>query len=230
MTYSSELELLVFTSDSKVMAISPEDWTLQWSQTLTEPARGPAMAVEHSLFIPSIGAKLFKLDGSRKGKLDWETDLEKPAMGSMAYLPIMDRLSLIDSAGALQVVDLKTGKSLWRYGLEVSRSAPFLEPWSARLKGQNIEEFKMDWLHKGWTVWSPCGDRRICLFTPNKGQLMQRIQLSHTPLSLPLALNKRLLFLGASKAGKLSVMHLVEEAEVKRLKPEAARQEQKQVQ
>lgn len=206
---------LIATVDNKVISIDPETWTIEWSQTLTEPTHGPAVVVDSSIYIATLGAKLMRLDGSKKGKLDWELELEKPAASPPSYLPIMNRLAFLDTSGALVVVDAKLGKSMWRYGIENRNTLN--ETWSARIKGNHIEEFKMDWLHKGWTVWSPCAQNRFCIFTPNKGQMIERILLSGDPLALPLIKDRRWVFLVKGKNDQYFVSHSVEEGEIKAL-------------
>lgn len=211
---------LIATVDNKVISIDGETWAVEWSQTLTEPVRGPAVVVEGNIYLSTLGNKLMKLDGGKKGKLEWEAELEKPPATPPAYLPVMNRLHFLDTSGALVALDAKTGKSLWRYGIENKNDLQ--ETWTARLKGGHIEEFKMDWLHKGWTIWSPCSEKRFCIFTPNKGQMISRIQLNGEPLALPLPFGRRLVFLTRVKPGQYSVSHVVEEAEIKALRKAAA--------
>ncbi len=207
---------LIATVDNKVISIDPETWTVEWSQTLTEPVRGPAVVIDSSLYVSTLGAKIMKLDLSKKGKLDWEAELEKPAATPPTYLPIVNRLAFLDAGGALVTVDVKTGKSMWRTGIENKND--LVEVWSARLKGNHIEEFKMDWLHKGWTIWAPCSEKRFCIFSPNKGQMIARIQLNGEPLTLPLAYGRRWVFLTRTKPGHYSVSHVLEENEIKSLR------------
>jgi hypothetical protein len=207
---------LIATVDNKVLAIDPETWTVEWSQTLTEPVRGPAVTVDGMIYVSTLGAKLMKLDGNKKGKLEWEAELEKSPATAPAYLPIMNRLSFIDTGGALVALDAKTGKGLWRMATENKNDLQ--ETWSARLKGNHIEEFKMDWLHKGWTIGAPCSDRRFCIFTPNKGQMVARIQLNGEPLTLPLAHGRRWVFFTRTKSGQYSISHVLEESEIKALR------------
>jgi len=211
---------LIATVDNKVVSIDPGNWTIDWTQTLTEPVRGPAVVVEQNIYLSTLGAKILKLDAGKKGKLDWEVELEKPAATPPAYLPIMARLSFLDTSGALVTLDAKTGKSFWRFGIDNKND--LMETWSARLKGNHIEEFKMDWLHKGWTIWSPCGERRFCIFTPNKGQMISRVQLSGEPLALPLPFERRLVFLTRTKPGQYLISHVVEESEIKAIRKAAA--------
>lgn len=217
---ATSLGSLIATVDNKVVSINPETWTIDWSQTLTDPIKGPAVVVESQIFVATLGAKIVKLEGKQKGKVDWEVDLEKPAATPPAYLPIMARLSFLDSTGALNAIDAKTGKSVWRFGIENKNT--LTETWSARLKGNNIEEFKMDWLHKGWTIWSPCSERRFCIFTPNKGQMIARVQLSGEPVALPLDIERRLIFFLKGKNDQYLISHVLDEADTKAARKEAA--------
>lgn len=217
LSHSPDLKTLIASMDNKVISIDPENWAVVWAQTLTEPVRGPAVIVDQSIFITTLAGKLVKLDG-RKGKLEWEVDLEKPPNSSPSYLPILQRLVFLDAGGALNTVDMKTGKLIWRNPLE--NRNPLVETWSARLKGNHIEEFGMDWLHKGWTIWAPCSERRFCIFTPAKGQLIARIDMSGAPLVLPQNVDRRLVFFAQTKPGKYVISHLMEQSEIKRLRSE----------
>lgn len=212
---------LIMTVDNKVIAINPETWAVDWSQTLTDPIKGPAVIVDNQIFVATLGAKIIKLEG-KKGKVDWEVDLEKPAATSPTYLPIMHRLSFLDTSGALNAIDAKTGKPLWRFGIENKNILN--ETWSARLKGNNIEEFKMDWLHKGWTIWSPCSDKRFCIFTPNKGQMIARVQLSGEPVALPMVIEKKYVFFLKGKNGQYLVSHVLDETDTKAARKAAGKE------
>lgn len=216
-SFDSSLERgVILTFNNKVIAVDPaEDWEVLWSQTLTDPAKGAAVAIENQIFVATLGAKIVKLDGSKKGKQEWEADLVKPAAGPPTYLPIMHKLAVMDTAGALSIIDAKSGKVFWQNPTE--NRNPLTDTWSARLKGQNIQEFKMDWLHRGWTIWSPCSDRQFCIYTPGKGQLIQRVPVTGSLLALPVALSHGWVFLTQNKPGHYVVSRFLEESEAKKL-------------
>lgn len=212
---------LIAVFDNKVVAINPETWELTWSQLLTDPIKGPAVVVDNMVYVATLGAKVIKIDGSKKGKIDWECDLEKPPASAPSFVPAVNRLTILDTSGTLSSIDVKTGKIAWTYSTE--NKNPLVDTWSVRLSAKYIEEFKMDWLHKGWTVFSPCATKKFCIFTPNKGQIIEKVQLSGAPLTLPLQFERRWVFLTQSKPGQLSVSHIVEENEIKKLKGATAR-------
>lgn len=207
---------LIVTAENKIMAIDTEDWKVDWSQTLTDPIKGPAVMVENQIFVATLGSKLIKLDANKKGKVDWEVDLEKPPASAPTYIPIANRLSIQLANGEIAAVDVKLGKLLWSYN--TLNKSPLVDTWSVRLSAKHIEEYKMDWLHKGWTVWSACSNKHFCIFTPNKGQLVQSIALTGNPLTLPLNNDRAWIFFGQKKPGEYVISHLLEGSEIKKLK------------
>lgn len=218
-TESPDLDVVIATIDNKVIAIERDGWQVQWTQTVTDPIKGPAVAVGGQIFVATLGAKIVKLDGSRKGKVDWEADLTKPPASAPSYIPIVNRVAVMDTSGWISVIDTKNGKVIVRYSSE--NRNPLVETWSARLKGQHIEEFHMDWLHKGWTLWTACYDSAFCIYTPNKGQIVNRISLTGRPLSLPLSVDHHLIFLTETKGGEYVLSQNFEESEIKKLRKEA---------
>lgn len=210
---------VIVTLDNKVIAVDSDEWKIDWAVTLTDPIKGPAVVVEHQIYVSTLGNKLIRLDASKKGKVDWEADLEKTPASAPTYLPVANRVSIMLEDGILQMLDAKTGKSIWTYN--TLNKSPLIDSWSVRLSAKHIEEYKMDWLHKGWTTWSACSNRHFCIYTPNKGQLVQSIQLSALPLTLPLQMDKRWIFFGEGKEGYV-ISHLLESAEIKKLKQDAA--------
>ncbi len=215
-------DTLIVTADNKVMAIDTKDWKIEWTQTLTDPIQGPAAVVEGQVYVSTLGSKLTRLDATKKGKVDWEVELAKAPANAPSFIPIANRLSIQLAGGEIVAVDAKLGKVLWTYN-SLNKS-PLTDTWSVRLSAKHIEEYKMDWLHKGWTVWSACSNKHFCIYTPNKGQLVQSVQLSGNPLTLPLQVDKAWIFFGQKKEGEYVISHLLDSAEIKKLKAEAEKQ------
>ncbi len=211
---------LILTAENKVYALDTERWKIEWSQTLTEPIKGPATVVENDILVATLGAKVLKLDVNRKGKVEWEVELEKSPAGSPTYTPMANRVTLQMLGGEIAAIDFKTGKLAWTYNS--TNKSPLTDTWSVRLSGKHIEEYKMDWLHKGWTIWSACSNRNFCMFTPNKGQLIQSVAISAQPLTLPLQFDRRWIFFGRTPKGEYLISHMLENAEIKKLKTQAS--------
>ncbi|MGZ3723209.1 MAG: outer membrane protein assembly factor BamB family protein [Bdellovibrionales bacterium] len=215
-----ELKALIATVDNKVIAIDPDEWAVQWSLTLTDPVKGAAVVVGTQIYAATLAAKVVKIDGAKKGKLEWEADIIKPPASPPSFLPVVNRLAVLDTSGYLSEIDAKSGKVFWRIPTE--NHNPLVETWSARLKGAHIEEFKMDWLQKGWTTWSPCYENSFCIYTPKSG-LITRVHLSGRPMALPLAYERRWVFLSQTKPGHYVVSQVIETQEIKKLKAENAK-------
>ena len=169
-SHAPELGLWILSSENKLTAVDPEKFEVVWTQTLTDPIQGPVTVVGSSLFVSSTAGKVIRLDGSKKGRQDWETELSRPPVSAPSFLPIMNKLSVLDDQGELQTVDAKSGKALWRYNIE--SKSDLKETWSARLKGMVIQETSMNWAYRGWTIWAPCSKNRLCIYNPEKGQLI----------------------------------------------------------
>jgi hypothetical protein len=214
-----ELKKFVATVDNKVILIDPEeDWQVEWTQTLTDPIKGPAVVIGTQIYAATLAAKVVKVEAAKGGKMDWEADIVKPPASAPTVIPITGRLAVLDTSGFISTIDAKNGKVFWRIPAE--NRNPLKDMWSARLKGQHIEEFKMDWLHKGWSIWAPCYDNSFCIYTPNKGGLVARVHLSGHPIALPWPVDHRWVFLTEPKAGHYIVSQVVEEGEIKKLKAE----------
>jgi len=217
LSHAPELGALIATVDNNVIALDPTEWQMLWSVTLTDPIKGPVVVAGTQLYAATLAAKVVKIDGAKKGKVDWEAEIVKPPASSPTYLPAMNRLSILDTSGALSHIDAKSGKVYWRVAAE--NRNPLTDTWSARLKSKYIEEYSMDWLHKGWTIWTPCYDSSFCVFTPKSG-LITRIKLSGRPVALPVALDHRWLFLSHTKGSEYVVSQMLEDAEIKQIKAE----------
>ena len=215
-SFNTTLGALIGVVDNRVVAVDPGDWEILWSQTVTDPIRGSATLNDNQIYVSTLGAKIVKLDGAHKGRIEWEADLPKSPLAPPAYLPLAQKLSVLDQSGGLNTVDAKTGRAQWRQTTE--NRAALNETWSARLKARNIEEFRMDWSQKGWSIWSPCAERSLCIFTPSKGQLIQKIALSGAPLALPLVEGRGYAVLTQIKTGRYGLSRLVEESELKKFK------------
>ncbi len=208
-SYNSALKLWIFTSDNKVVALLPGDWKPAWAQTLTDPIRGFAINNETSVFVTTLGAKAYKLDAKNRGRVEWEMDLSKSAGGSITYLPYTNRLNFLLTNGVMSTIDAKAGKLLWSYNIENRNT--MVETWAQRLKGAAIEKYKMEWLHKGWTIWSPCASKRVCIYAPNKGALIRRIPLIGDPVAGPVQIEDTWYFLVKKTDGELFISHVAHE-------------------
>lgn len=219
LSFAPDLKALILTFNNKVMAVAEDTLAPLWTQTLSDAVRGPVSVRGTDLYVSTAGAKIVRLDGSKKGKIAWEVTLERPAADAPTILPIMKKLSVMDDAGQLRVIDTKAGKSLWRYNVENQNILK--STWSNRLRGQLIPQNGMPWIHRGWTIWSPCAAKRFCIYNPAKGQLIARASLSGNLISLPFEQDKRLIFLidmGKKGTPKWAVSQVLESSAARRLK------------
>lgn len=213
--------LRLIYSGSQITAISKDlgkGIDQLWSTNLPENISRELVVANSSIFAVTEGKRLYVLSAKKKGDVSFDIDLDINPGGNVTYLPEMERLAYLGENGVLRVVDLKKENMAWKFDLSIK--GPLREVWSSRLKGAYIQEFGMKWLHKGWTLWSPCRASQFCVYNPDRGQLIQRIELSGTPMAMPVVLNEKIFALLKQPTGTLAIAHLLEPAELR--KAEAA--------
>lgn len=137
----------------------------------------------------SVDGHLFTIAGEKNlskiqletGKIVWTYELSGPLGGSFGIVPEFNYLAVATTNGYLHVVDLANGNGIWRYNTRNESKAY----WSlgVRLDNSEITELELKWKYKGWSVWSPCMTDRICIFNPEDGQILRRIQVKGRLLS-----------------------------------------------
>ena len=186
---------------------------VEWTTNLPAKIQGDLSVYDGSIFALTEGNRLYGMNLKKKGEMIFDIDLDVKPAGGLSYLPEMERIAYLSSDSILRVIDLKAKNKAWRFDLGVG--GPMRDLWSARLKGSYIQEFGMKWVHKGWTIWSPCRKQHFCIYNPEKGQLIQRIELSGEPLELPIISDDKMIVLVKKPSGKIALSHLLEPIEYK---------------
>lgn len=181
-SYDRESQRLIVVSDERILSIQLPKMEIIWQKSLSSPVIGPAVIAEGQVML-SLKEGKFKSLELAKGSDAEEVDLEHPVASAPAYIPIHKRAAITTLDGYQHVVDTADGKRLWRFDL--SNKNRITTSWSARLSGNFIEEMGMKWALKGWTIWSPCAEFRICIYNPEKGQIVGRVMLGGSLASLP---------------------------------------------
>lgn len=190
LTWAREFKQVLVATDNKLHMINSDDGQIIATQTLPDPIEGPAVVAEGKAFLALSSGKVQAWDISKKGKFEWEIDLVSPPRAAPTYIPVYQQLAIPTADGALHTIDLKKSEAGWR--LNADNHNPQNDLWAARLSGRFIEKLSMKWEKKGWTIWAPCSDNRICVYNPEKGQLLARIPAPGAVASSPVFLGKEL--------------------------------------
>lgn len=213
------LKARIFVQGTRVFAINESKLNnavdILWTVNLPEEAMPQPIVYENLIILTTQGNHLTILDGAKKGQTETEIDLEAEIGAEITPIPLTQRLAYLDKRGTLRVLDYQKGEKAWKYDLSIR--GPLRHLWSARLKGAFIQEFDMKWVHKGWTIWSPCGSKQFCIYNPERGQLINRIELSGEPMAQPLVFDRKLIALIKKPGGELAISHQMEPSEIKRL-------------
>lgn len=181
-SYLEDENSLYLSSAEKIIAVQLPEMEEKWSKILSSEIIGPPVLAE-GLVIVSLREGRLKAYGPKTGKDNWDEELGDPLVTPVTLLPIYQRVASITQNGYLHVIDIEEGERLWRFNISNENSID--SPWSARLNGKHIEELNMRWKYKGWTLWAPCVEKRICIYNPDRGQIVGRVMLSGQLASQP---------------------------------------------
>jgi hypothetical protein len=215
LTYDSESKRIFIVSAERLLCVQLPNMEIIWQKSLSSPVIGPAVLADGRVMV-SIKEGKFKSFQIANGTEVSEVDVEQPLASAPAYIPLHKRAALTTTDGYQHVIDLNAGKRLWRFDL--NNKNKMTESWSARLKGNLIEELQMKWVHKGWTIWSPCVEKRICIYNPEKGQIVGRVMLSGALVTLPYFREKSFHALLEMESG-YALGHYVEQPAAKKVAP-----------
>lgn len=180
--WSDALEQLIVVSDARVYAFSKE-LTALWNQNLGATIQAAPTIMGSSVYVATKLARFFKLDGKRKGKVDWEGDVEGVPSVPAVYIPLVNGLVVGTEDSYWHFFENKTGAHKWK--VKVDNSQPLKQGWPMRLSVKHYEEFKLHWPHKGWAMWVPCGSESLCVIHPEKGNLLMRQSVGGALESVP---------------------------------------------
>lgn len=215
-SFQPESDTLVLSAKDRLLRMDGMKLSIRWSQILPEEILPPAMLPPGNLaFVSTLSGKVAAINIEKGGLQSWELDLESPIVGALTYIPVQELAAVETKDGYLHMVDLKKGERKWKLNLQ--NESPYHQGWSTRLNGQAIEIAGLKWHHKGWTLWSPCGSQKICVYNPEKGELLERIFLSGGVLGLPFFANKGFHILLKNKEG-LRFSHMMESDDLEKLK------------
>ncbi|MBX7231671.1 MAG: PQQ-binding-like beta-propeller repeat protein [Bdellovibrionales bacterium] len=225
LTLSQENKQIIVTSDNKLHILSAEDFKLLSSQTLPDAIEGQAVVAEGHAFLALRSGKIQSWDITKKAKFEWEVDLTSAPMSPPTYIPIFQQLAIITADNQLHMIDFKKAKHLWLFPIE--NRNPGYEIIATRLQGRVMEKFNLKWQKRGWTAWAPCSEGRLCIYNPEKGQLIARIPVRGGVVSPPLFVGKSFYLLSkevsADKTKKYLLTHYLDE-ESYRKKPKATQE------
>lgn len=169
--WSDALEQLIVISDARVYAFS-KDIVALWNQNLGATIQASPTIIGSSIYVATKLGRFFKLDGKRKGKVDWEADVEGVPSVPAVYIPLVSGLMVGSEDGYWHYFENKSGQRKWK--LKIDNTQNLKMGWPLRMSVKHYEEFKLHWPHKGWTAWVPCGSESLCVIGAEKGHLAMR--------------------------------------------------------
>lgn len=224
LTWHRDDKQILIVSDNRLSAFAVEDGKLLSTQTLPDSIQGPAVAADGKVFVALTSGKIQCWDMSKKGgKFEWELEIAGTPHAAPTVMPTYDRLAVMTDDGQFHMVDLKKNEYLWKFSLD--NRNPSHEIVAARLSGRHIENLGMKWEKKGWTAWAPCSDNRLCIYNPDKGQLLARVPANGAVISPPLFVGKNFFLVTSEPNGdgrRFRLTHFMDEDAFKKKAKAAA--------
>ena len=166
---SENHELLVLAQNHLLLAVDRATSNNIWQNELPDKTFAYPVITNEQTFVLTENSHALAFD-TRKGKKNWEVDLESSPSTPMTFIPGHNMLALNMKNGALVTLAVKDGEKKWRSSFEVGK-VPRIS-WASRLNNKVITDLKLKWHFKGWSLMSPCANDRVCIFNPeNGGQL-----------------------------------------------------------
>ena len=154
-------------------------WTLNngnayWQKKKLGKITLAASTVGESAFVANEEGVAFGIH-LKKRQINWKYELPSPAKSNFAYVPSHGLVAVLTENGYLQTIEARTGEGHWRYNTSNTQNNHHV--FTIRINNRGISKYSLNWSHKGWTIISPCANDRLCVFNPEKGQLINRLRL-----------------------------------------------------
>ncbi|MCB0343351.1 MAG: PQQ-like beta-propeller repeat protein [Pseudobdellovibrionaceae bacterium] len=162
------------TKTGQVVALNGNNGDVLWAFNAESKGVGDLLVYDGLVVFADDSGQSYGLNLST-GELRWTYTLKSGTQSPFVVIPESTKGAIRTDSGYLQVIDLKTGDGHWRYNTNDPRpeQVPLLVP----LSKSSAAKFKMLPQQKGWSLWSPCSENRICINNPETGQLLWRIRL-----------------------------------------------------
>ncbi len=169
-------------SDQQFAKLNIESGKIQWKVPSLSEIMSPLLVTKKHITAATTDGQLYSLKRSNGEKV-WEYNMESAARGKMTHTPLYDRISIMTDDGYIHSLDARTGERKWR--LKIKSPASKKELLSVRLNNSAISKLSLEWGKKGWTIWTRCTPKAICIMNPKNGQFVARYTTPTEILTLP---------------------------------------------
>lgn len=175
--------IIVSMTDGNIFFFNAKDGAIIWKKQLPELPHQAVTSFDQLLITVSQSATLYGIN-LRNGSVRWSHRLKGVPHGPFYRLPQSTLIGVLTNSRHFQVIDLKDGEGQWHH--KINDTSQMSKPFSIKLNAKVITEDELKWKRKGWVFAASCSKTRICLFDPDKGRMISRIDLKGEPLSPPL--------------------------------------------
>ena len=173
-----DFEHLIVSGGGEVFALNSYNGEKMWRVSLDRSSRD-LIVLGDRFYISKDGGEVLAFD-NKTGQKIWVTNLDSD-LGPIQYIPNERILVLMGSDRVIYALDAETGKKMWRLKLWGRSPVNVMTPVRLGLRRQR--EFQLG--VGGWSIWSPCWQRSLCVLHPKTGRVLGRITVRGVVVSPP---------------------------------------------
>ncbi|MCB0420232.1 MAG: PQQ-binding-like beta-propeller repeat protein [Bdellovibrionales bacterium] len=192
--HSDSHSLFVATEERELLHVQTPSGDILWKHTTPSKVVTQPNLIDDQLLINTADQTTYSLK-LMSPEINWDYKLKGIAQHPFIVIPSSHFVAVMTDGGYLHTIDYKTGKGVWRFNTQAKAQTSQIA--AVRFSNQVIEERELKWHYKGWSIWAPCVENRICMFNPSEGNLIGRLSTAGELASMPLfsSDHKRLLIL-----------------------------------
>lgn len=172
---NTNLKLILITDPiGSLLALDLSSGNAFWQKKELGPLIASPLTKGRFAFVNNSDGLLYSLNLPLK-KVEWTYDTKSKINSSPVYIPEYNSLAVLTSEGRLHVIDFLNGEGTWHFNTKNTQINQ--QVFVAPLNAKGIQSLKLKWKYSGWVLWSPCYNSFLCLFNPDNGQLLHRINL-----------------------------------------------------
>lgn len=166
---------LYFTTESAhLFSVNLESGRTVWRADSSAPYRNPPVATADRVYSANEAGVIYAHE-ARNGRLAWEFNIDGKIASPITFSPELGQLYVIDHIGYLHVMDVRTGRRLWR--MNTSNVSGTKEAFAIRMRQESFSALRFSSQVQNWTIWAFCSGQRICIYDPRSSVLLYRIEL-----------------------------------------------------
>lgn len=160
------------TQEGKVLAYEGSIDKPQWEFLANAAVANPPAVIDQSLLVTSETGQIVNLNRT-SGEKVWEYQASESLRPYPVLVPGYNLIMLMSKSGELIALKRRSGESKWR--VKTFNQSVYGGTSVVRLSSRLAQKSAINVFYGTWSLWTPCGADRFCVYNPETGQLVQRV-------------------------------------------------------